>query len=154
VQPEVGPREKVRLKEGTLVCFDEIYIAEIGNEKLGKMVKEREEYWAAKTGRRDLAALRALRRPPGQGCSHGLEGHGPAHDMAHHSRVRGAHQGDPGHVRRRPFRVAGDRCTKFVWEIKQWRADEQTGKQIDRTTTPCRTSATPSPTSRRCGERC
>ena len=29
------------------------------------------------------------------------------------------------------FRCVGEKCPKFVWEIKQWRIDERTGKQLD-----------------------
>jgi len=33
------------LKAGTRICFDEIYIAEIGNNELGLIVKQREKQW-------------------------------------------------------------------------------------------------------------
>ena len=42
--------ELVRLREGTLVAFDEIYIAEIGADKLGKMVKKKERAWRKRYG--------------------------------------------------------------------------------------------------------
>jgi hypothetical protein len=29
------------------------------------------------------------------------------------------------------FRCVGERCPKFIWEIKQWRIDERTEKQLD-----------------------
>jgi hypothetical protein len=29
------------------------------------------------------------------------------------------------------FRCVGEKCPKFVWEIKQWRIDERTGNQLD-----------------------
>jgi len=36
---------KERLKAGTRVCFDEVYISEVGNNKLADLVVERETYW-------------------------------------------------------------------------------------------------------------
>jgi hypothetical protein len=44
-----GTYPKVRIKEGTVVCFDEIYIAEIGNDRLGEMVIAKEADWHAPT---------------------------------------------------------------------------------------------------------
>lgn len=130
VQPEVGPREKVRLKEGTLVCFDEIYIAEVGNEKLGKMVKEREEYWAAKTGK-IWQPYERYADPQGKAARMDWKAMNlrtvwrATREFDEHVKAIRAMFDDDA------FRVAGDRCTKWVWEVKQWRADEQTGKQID-----------------------
>ena len=37
-----------RLTEGSLVCFDEIYVAEIGNNELGDLVVQRETKWREK----------------------------------------------------------------------------------------------------------
>jgi hypothetical protein len=37
-----------RIPEGSFVCFDEIYITNIGNNKLAEMVKDRERYWKGK----------------------------------------------------------------------------------------------------------
>jgi hypothetical protein len=38
----------VRLKEGTIVVFDEIYITGIGADKLASLVKIKEDYWKSK----------------------------------------------------------------------------------------------------------
>lgn len=40
--------EKIRLKEGTRVIFDELYIAGVGNARLAEMIAERERSWKKK----------------------------------------------------------------------------------------------------------
>jgi hypothetical protein len=131
VQPEDGQkRNMTRLKEGTLVCFDEIYIAEIGNEKLGQMVKEREAYWAARTGK-PWSPFERYADPQGKAArmdwkAMGLRTtwHTTREFEEHIKAIRAMVEDDL-------FRVAGDVCKKFVWEIKQWRVDERTGNQLD-----------------------
>jgi hypothetical protein len=124
-----------RLKEGTLVCFDEIYIAEIGNVKLGEMVKSRENFW-----RQQLKAAGILDRfeiferyadPQGKAArtdwkSIGLRTtwHTTREFEEHIKDVRVFFDDDR-------FAVAGDRCEMFIKEIKKWRRDPKTGKQID-----------------------
>jgi hypothetical protein len=39
-----------KLKEGTLVCFDEIYVAEISNTKMASMIVDREAMWKRQLG--------------------------------------------------------------------------------------------------------
>jgi intein/homing endonuclease len=44
------------LKEGSRICFDEIYIAEIGNRKLGEKVITREQHWKERHSNFRIAA--------------------------------------------------------------------------------------------------
>lgn len=130
LQPDQGPRRKVRLKEGTIVCFDEIYISEIGNEKLGQLVKAKEQYWRSIFG----PAWQVYERyadPQGKAARDDWKAMGlrttwrTTREFEEHIKaVKSLFEDDL-------FRCAGDKCEKFVWEIKQWRMDERTGKQID-----------------------
>ena len=130
VQPVAGKRFTARLKEGTLVAFDEIYQAEIGNEKLGQMVKDKEGLYRRKFG------------PTWQVCERYADPQGKAARMdwkaiglrtswhttrefdEHIKAMRDVFDDDL-------FRADGNQCPKFVWEIKQWRIDERTGNQLD-----------------------
>ena len=129
IQPEHG-RYTTRLKEGTLVCFDEIYIAEIGNERLGEMVKQKEEHYRRTFG----GAWHVYERfadPQGKAArmdwkAMGLRTswHTTREFDEHIKAIRAVFDDDL-------FRCAGDMCPKFAWEIKQWRIDERTGNQLD-----------------------
>jgi hypothetical protein len=130
VQPDKGKRYTTRIKEGTLVCFDEIYIAEIGNEKLGQMVKEVE----AKYQRIYGPAWRVYERyadPQGKAARMDFKAmnlltkwHTTREFDEHIKAIRAMFDDDL-------FRCVGEKCPKFVWEIKQWRIDERTGDQLD-----------------------
>jgi len=48
VETEGFHKQAIRLAEGSFVCFDEIYIAEVGNNKVAEMVVDRERYWRNK----------------------------------------------------------------------------------------------------------
>jgi hypothetical protein len=130
LQPEHGPPNTVRLREGTLVCFDEIYIAEIGNEKLAKLVKAKEDYWKLRFGPQ-WQTFERYADPQGRAArldwkAEGLRTtwHTTREFDEHIKAIRNMFEDDL-------FRCAGDRCPKFVWEVKQWRADERTGRQLD-----------------------
>lgn len=131
LQPPDFPKTKWtrRLKEGTLVCFDEIYISEIGNEALGKMVKQREEMWrkryptwhvyerfADPQGKSARLDWKAIGLPTNWHTTREFE--------EHIKDVRSLFAEDT-------FVADGERCKKFAQEIKQWRADPKTEKQID-----------------------
>jgi hypothetical protein len=130
VQPERGQRFKTRVKEGTLVAFNEIYIAEIGNEKLATMVKEVEAGYQKKFG----PSWRVYERyadPQGKAArmdwkAAGLRTtwHTTREFDEHIKAIRAMFDDDL-------FRCVGEKCPKFVWEIKQWRIDERTGNQLD-----------------------
>jgi hypothetical protein len=130
VQPEEGEPNITRLKEGTLVCFDEIYLAEIGNEALGKLVQQVEAKYRQKFG----PGWRVQERfadPQGKAAKldwkqMGLttHWHTTREFDEHVKEIRAMFDADL-------FRCAGDRCPKWVWEVKQWRIDERTGNQLD-----------------------
>ena len=138
VQPEHDKIVLKRLKEGTLVCFDEIYTAEIGNTELGELVKERERAWNVElrnqgvpsTSRFEIyeryadpqgKAARKDWKKMGLRCSW----HTTREFEEHVKDVREFFEHDL-------FAVAGDRCEMFCKEIVQWRRDQNTGKQIDK----------------------
>ena len=78
--------ETKRLREGSLVCFDEIYKAEIGNTALGEWSRR------AKTTGADCfhcsASTSASPIPQGKSAQDGLEGDPSLHEVAHDARVR------------------------------------------------------------------
>jgi hypothetical protein len=131
VQPEQGQeRYTKRLKEGSLVAFDEIYIAEIGNEKLGQMVKSAEMRWKRIFGPA-WTVYERYADPQGKAArmdwkAMGLKTtwHTTREFDEHIKAIRDIFDDDLMYV-------VGDRCPKFVWEVKQWRIDERTGNQLD-----------------------
>lgn len=130
-QPNPDHPVTKRLKEGTLVCFDEIYIAEIGNEKLAQMVKEREAYWAEKLGK-PFAPYERYADPQGKAArmdfkEQGLRTvwHTTREFDEHIKAIRNLFDDDLMYV-------DGERCPKWIWEVKQWRVDERTGNQLDK----------------------
>lgn len=130
LQPDRGERKKIRVKEGTLVAFDEIYIAEIGNEKLAQMVHSKEAAYKAKWGER-WQVYERYADPQGKAArmdwkASGLRTvwHTTREFDEHVKAIRAMFDDDL-------FRCVGEMCPKFVWEIKQWRIDERTGNQLD-----------------------
>ena len=124
-----GLPKLVRLVEGTLVCFDEIYIAEIGNDRLGDLVIAKEKYWKAR-----YPGFRIYERyadPQGKAARTDWKEKGlktswrATREFEEHIKLVGDLFDDD------LFRVVGERCPMFVREIKEWRADPNTGKQID-----------------------
>ena len=128
------PTDKIitrRLKEGTLVCFGEIYISEIGNEQLGKLVQEREKRWAEKFS----GGFRVYERfadPQGKAARMDWKAMGLAtrwhatREFDEHTKaIRSMFDDDL-------FVVDGEACPMFVREIKAWRADPKSGNQIDK----------------------
>lgn len=128
------PADKIitrRLKEGTLVCFGEIYISEIGNEQLGKLVQEREKRWAEKFS----GGFRVYERfadPQGKAArmdwkAMGLptRWHSTREFDEHIKSIRSMFDDDL-------FVADGEACPMFVREIKAWRADPKSGNQIDK----------------------
>lgn len=129
IQPDAEKPTTVRLKEGTIVCFDEIYEAEIGNDKLAELVKQREQLWASR-----LPGFRIYERfadPQGKAARMDWKNKGmvtrwhATREFDEHIKVVNDYFTDD------LIRVCGDRCKNFVSEVKEWRADPKTGKQID-----------------------
>lgn len=129
-----GSYPKVRLKEGTVVCFDEIYKAEIGNERLGEMVQKREQDWSAYNAGLGLGFRVRERFADPQGKAAKLDWR----DMGLHTKWHTTREFDE-HIKNIKsicidddlFRIVGDNCPKWRWEVKHWRKDEQTLNQID-----------------------
>jgi hypothetical protein len=122
--------KRERVKEGTRICFDEIYKADIGNTALGNMAIEREKWWKRMVPSKWMVRNR-FADPQGKGArldwkNLGLvtSWHTTREFEEHVKSVRELFDDDL-------FRVAIDRCEMFVAEIKDWRRDEKTGLQID-----------------------
>lgn len=119
-----------RLKEGTLVCFDEIYETEIGNTELGQRVALKEAKWRQQVG----SGFRIFERyadPQGKGARMDWKAIGlrtswhTTREFDEHVKwVKEFFDADA-------FAVATDKCPMWVKEAAAWRRDETTGKQID-----------------------
>ncbi len=126
--------EMTRVREGTLICFDEIYIAEIGNEELGNMVLKRELEWRTyfkAQGHHGWWVYERFADPQGKAAkldwkAKGLKTswHTTREKEEHFKAIRQMFSNDL-------FRVDVRRCQKWVWEAKDWRKDEVTGLEID-----------------------
>jgi hypothetical protein len=122
-------QERKRLREGSLVCFDEIYKAEIGNSALGELVKAREDYW-----RRIFPLFRVFERfadPQGKSARMDWkEIH--LYTKWHTTREFDEHiKAIKEFIDDDLFFVDVIRCPMFCKEGLAWRRDPQTGKQID-----------------------
>ena len=126
-----------RLIEGTLVCFDEIYVAEIGNTALGNRVIDRENYWRQIFASRDQRweVLERFADPQGKAARKDwlTECDPPLRTTWHTTREFDEHIKDvKGIFGDGRFVVDGTRCPNFVKEAKGWKKDPKTGKQIDK----------------------
>jgi len=132
MQLDPAKRSRKRLFEGTLVCFDEIYVAEIGNDKLAELVKRKEAEYRAiwphwrpyeryadpqgKAARMDWKAKGLL-----------TVWHTTREFDEHIKIVKDVFDDDLMYV-------DGEKCPMFVKEIKAWRRDERAAdptKQLD-----------------------
>lgn len=122
---------KIRLQEGTLVCFNEIYVAEIGNMKLAsRIVKIEDSYrkrwrgWRVQDRFADpqakAARLDFSQHKPPLRCSWRT-----TREFEEHVKiVRELFEDNK-------FVVDAKRCPMFCEEIVVWRLNPDTGKQID-----------------------
>jgi hypothetical protein len=123
---------KTLLKAGTIVLFDEIYIAEVGNNKVFELIVNHERSWRHKYPGFDVRArwvdpqARAVRQdmlvhippllPAPWLATREVEEHiKTCNDMVDENR----------------FVVDLDRCPMFVEEIEVWARNPRTGKPID-----------------------
>ena len=140
VKAWIQPKEKnketfVTLPKYTLICFDEIYIADIGNVKLGNMVFDHEREWqrlidsiAIDT---DFEVYERYSDVQGRGARKDWKGMGLKTSW-HATREFEEHIKDVKDIFEDGlFKVAGDRCPMFVKEIQQWRRNPDNGKQVD-----------------------
>lgn len=128
-QPVEGKIQTKRISEGSLVCFDEIYIAEIGNDKLAELVKQREEryrqkfpYWRVYERFADPQGKAARMDWKAKGLR--TSWHTTREFEEHIKLVRDIFEDELMYV-------AGDQCPMWAREVKEWRADPKTGNQID-----------------------
>jgi hypothetical protein len=121
----------IRLKEGSVICFDEIYVSEIGNKKLAKWVVVKENEWrkifprfevslrfadpAAKAARLDWRA----HRPPLKTVFYATR------EFEEHIKVIGDYFDDD------LFRIDADRCQMWIEEAEAWRRKPETGKELE-----------------------
>lgn len=123
--------EVKRLKEGTLVCFDEIYTAEIGNTELGEMVLLKEAKWRQELDEPNWRVYERYADPQGKSARLDWKAmklrcvwHVTREFDEHIKTLREFFDA-------KAFAVATDKCKMFVREAKAWRRDERTGNQID-----------------------
>lgn len=131
VQPKAGEPYTKRLKEGTLVCFDEMYEAEIGNTRLGELVIAKENDYRNQWGELWKVYAR-FADPQGKAAridwrSIGLKTswHTTREFDEHIKDVRDLFDADN-------FACDGEKCIMFPREIKAWQRDPKSGNQIDK----------------------
>lgn len=123
--------EPKRLKEGSLICFDEIYKAEIGNTELGKMVKEHESRWRRMFPNSNWRVFERFADPQGKAARLDWKAiqlytkwHTTREFEEHIKSIKELVTDDL-------FYVDAIRCPMFVREALAWRRDPNTGNQID-----------------------
>jgi len=118
-----------RLAEGTVVVFDEIYIAEIGNDRLGDLVMSKEAAW-----KRKFPSFRVTDRfadPQGKAAKMDWSAKGlkttwhTTREFEEHVKVVKELSDDT------LLFIDAGRCPMMVKEIKAWRRDPKNGNQID-----------------------
>ena len=120
--------EVMRLIEGTIVVFDEIYIAEIGNDALGEMVKAKEMRW-----KRAYPQFRVFERfadPQGKAAKLDWKAMGlrtswhATREIEEQLKVIRTIMDD------NLLRV-DERCPMFIKEALAWRRNPATGNELD-----------------------
>lgn len=125
----------VTIRAGTLVCFDEIYMAEIGPDKLGVMVKAREAKWARACEEagyeRPFRVFERFSDPQGKMAALTWR------DMKLKTTWHASREAEPQFDACREMVCDDDlfrvdlRCDMWIKEAKAWRRDEKTGKELD-----------------------
>lgn len=121
---------RMRIPQGSIICFDEIYRAEIGNTRLGQLVQLKEAEYVQKWGRRWRVAER-FADPQGKAARKDWRDMGlktswhVTREFEEHIKVItdlfDANQ----------FYVAADKCPMWVREAREWRRKPDTGQQLD-----------------------
>lgn len=132
-QPADGEVAVKRIREGSIVRFDEIYIAEIGNDKLGDLVIEKENTYKRRWAERGVVweITDRFADPQGKAARTDWRDKGlittwhVTREFDEHIKVLNDIFDDD------LFYVDGVKSPMFVREIKAWRKDERTGKQLD-----------------------
>lgn len=123
--------QKVRLREGSLVCFDEIYRAEIGNWKLAKLIVERELRWKEMFPR--WKVLKRFADPASKAARLDFAKHDPPLPT-----VFRVTREQPEHIKAivnlfedERFYVDTDRCPMFCEEIEAWHYPDKKPEFVD-----------------------
>lgn len=126
-------RQRIRIPAGSIICFDEIYKAEIGNARLGQLVKLKEmeykRHWLAL----GVVWLVTERFADPQGKAARLDWKGIGLQTKWHI-TREFEE----HIKvitdlfdSNSFFVSGEKCLMWVREAKEWRRNPNTGQQLD-----------------------
>jgi hypothetical protein len=130
VQSVQGRMLKMRIPAGSIICFDEIYKAEIGNQRLGQLVKLKESNYRRQWGPSWMVTER-FADPQGKSARTDWKDIGLktswhiTREFEEHIKVITDIFDDNA------FYVAGDKCPMWVREAHEWRRHETTGLQID-----------------------
>jgi hypothetical protein len=122
---------KIRLPEGSLVAFDEIYQAEIGNQRFADLIIQKEEHW-----RHRFKAFEPLRRfPDPQGKAARLDFHAhkpPVKTQFYCSRDVKEHIKDwRNMIDDEKFFVDTQRCKMFCEEVIAWHYPKKKPEMTD-----------------------
>jgi hypothetical protein len=121
---------RFRIPKGSIICFDEIYKAEIGNQRLGYIVKMKEAAYRRKWGDRWNIEER-FADPQGKAAKLDWKAMGLytkwhiTREFEEHIKVINDLFDDNA------FYVAGDKCPMWIREAREWRRNPTTGQQLD-----------------------
>lgn len=121
---------RIRLPQGSIIAFDEIYKAEIGNARLGQLVLAKEATYQQKWGRKWRIAER-FADPQGKAARKDWRDMGMkttwhvTREFEEHIKVITDLFEDDR------FYVAADKCPMWVREAREWRRNPNTGQQLD-----------------------
>jgi hypothetical protein len=130
VQSVPGETLRMRLPAGSIICFDEIYKAEMGNDRLGQLVKLKESIYRRQWGPMWQVTER-FADPQGKAARLDWKNIGLktswhiTREFEEHIKVI------TDLFDSNSFYVAGDKCLMFVREAHEWRRHETTGLQLD-----------------------
>lgn len=121
-----------RIPEGAMVAFDEIYRAEIGNNKLAKLIVEREIYWKARMGPK-WRVTRRFGDPQAKAARLDFARHSPplpisfavTREVKEHVKLLVNLVGDD------LFYVDTDRCKMFCEEVALWHYPKKKPEMTD-----------------------
>lgn len=126
-----GQIRRIRLRPGTIVTFDEIYQAEIGNVRLGQLVKLKEAGYRRRWGDTWIVKER-FADPQGKAAKLDWKRMGlrtswhVTREFEEHIKVSNDLFDDD------LFYVDGEKCPMWVREAKEWRRSSVTMQQIDK----------------------
>ena len=125
------PHGTKRLKEGAIVCFDEIYKAEIGNNQLAAMIVQREALWRKKV--RGWKVMQRYGDIAAKAARLDFAQHDPPLRLVHYITREIEEHIKVGneYISKDRFYVDLGRCPMFIEEIEAWHRDRNTEKPVD-----------------------